>query len=220
MAYLGLADEARRIRCGPARSHDDRSRFPAFWGPNYDWVPDQDHGSILLKTVQAMLMQTDGRKIYLLPAWPADWDVRFKLHAPYRTVVEGEYRGGKLVHLSVTPESRRSDVVILRIEVNERHQRVEAEGVIHAHHCCDDGRPMSVVHVLMRHSRPQEPARRPNVLFLLTDDQRADTIAALGNPVIKTPNLDRLARAVWCSAMRIAWAATRRPSVCPAATCC
>ena len=36
--------------------------------------------------------------------------------------------------------------------------------------------------------------KRPNVLFLLTDDQRPDTIAALGNPVIKTPNLDRLAR--------------------------
>jgi len=35
---------------------------------------------------------------------------------------------------------------------------------------------------------------RPNVLVLFTDDQRADTIAALGNPAIKTPNLDRLAR--------------------------
>jgi arylsulfatase A-like enzyme len=35
---------------------------------------------------------------------------------------------------------------------------------------------------------------KPNVLFLLTDDQRADTIGALGNPVIKTPNLDQLAR--------------------------
>src|SRR5579862_5185761 len=35
---------------------------------------------------------------------------------------------------------------------------------------------------------------RPNVLFLLTDDQRADTIHALGNAVIQTPNLDRLAR--------------------------
>ncbi len=35
---------------------------------------------------------------------------------------------------------------------------------------------------------------RPNVLFLFTDDQRADTIAALGNPIIQTPNLDRLAR--------------------------
>ena len=34
----------------------------------------------------------------------------------------------------------------------------------------------------------------PNVLFLFTDDQRNDTIAALGNPVIKTPNLDALAK--------------------------
>ncbi len=35
---------------------------------------------------------------------------------------------------------------------------------------------------------------RPNILFLLADDQRADTIAALGDPVIQTPNLDRLIR--------------------------
>ena len=35
---------------------------------------------------------------------------------------------------------------------------------------------------------------RPNVLFLFADDQRADTIAALGNPIITTPNLDRLVR--------------------------
>jgi arylsulfatase A-like enzyme len=35
-------------------------------------------------------------------------------------------------------------------------------------------------------------AGRPNVLFLFADDQRADTIAALGNPHIRTPNLDRL----------------------------
>jgi arylsulfatase A-like enzyme len=34
--------------------------------------------------------------------------------------------------------------------------------------------------------------RRPNVLFLLSDDQRPDTIHALGNPIIRTPNLDRL----------------------------
>jgi arylsulfatase A-like enzyme len=39
-----------------------------------------------------------------------------------------------------------------------------------------------------------QPSTRPNVLFLFADDQRADTIAALGNPVIKTPNLDSLAR--------------------------
>ncbi|HNR34797.1 MAG TPA: sulfatase-like hydrolase/transferase [Candidatus Hydrogenedentes bacterium] len=34
--------------------------------------------------------------------------------------------------------------------------------------------------------------RRPNVLFVMTDQQRADTIAALGNPHIYTPNFDRL----------------------------
>jgi arylsulfatase A-like enzyme len=35
-------------------------------------------------------------------------------------------------------------------------------------------------------------AARPNVLILLSDDQRADTIAALGNSGIRTPNLDGL----------------------------
>ena len=33
---------------------------------------------------------------------------------------------------------------------------------------------------------------KPNVLIILTDDQRHDTIAAHGNPKILTPNLDRL----------------------------
>ena len=35
---------------------------------------------------------------------------------------------------------------------------------------------------------------RPNILFLFADDMRADTIAALGNSHIQTPNLDRLVR--------------------------
>ena len=34
--------------------------------------------------------------------------------------------------------------------------------------------------------------KKPNVLFLFTDDQREDTIGALGNPHIETPNLDEL----------------------------
>ena len=35
---------------------------------------------------------------------------------------------------------------------------------------------------------------RPNILFIFTDQQRGDTIHAGGNPVIKTPHLDRLVR--------------------------
>jgi arylsulfatase A-like enzyme len=35
-------------------------------------------------------------------------------------------------------------------------------------------------------------ANRPNVLFMLTDDQRADSVGVLGNPNVKTPNMDHL----------------------------
>jgi arylsulfatase A-like enzyme len=38
------------------------------------------------------------------------------------------------------------------------------------------------------------PPNRPNILLLVADDQRPDTIAALGNPHIQTPNLDDLVR--------------------------
>ncbi len=70
MAYLGLAEEAQENVVRRARKSDPDCRFPAFWGPNYDWTPDQDHGGVLIKAVQSMLLQTEGRKIFLLPAWP------------------------------------------------------------------------------------------------------------------------------------------------------
>ena len=38
------------------------------------------------------------------------------------------------------------------------------------------------------------PTTRPDILFVMTDQQRFDTIAALGNSHIYTPNLDRLVR--------------------------
>jgi len=114
MAYLGLTDDARKAIISRARSHDTSERFPAFWGPNYDWTPDQDHGGVLMKALQAMLIQTDGQKIYLLPTWPKQWDVEFKLRAPKQTVVEGAYRDGKMQSLRVTPESRRADVEMVK----------------------------------------------------------------------------------------------------------
>lgn len=36
--------------------------------------------------------------------------------------------------------------------------------------------------------------KKPNILFLISDDQRADTVGALGNPRIRTPHLDELVR--------------------------
>ncbi len=111
MAYLGLTEETRKAIVSRARRHDPTQRFPAFWGPNYDWTPDQTHGGVLMRTLQAMLMQTDGRRIILVPAWPKEWEADFKLHAPFQTIVEGKVRNGMVVDLRVTPEERLQDVV-------------------------------------------------------------------------------------------------------------
>ncbi|MCI8401070.1 MAG: sulfatase-like hydrolase/transferase [Lachnospiraceae bacterium] len=46
----------------------------------------------------------------------------------------------------------------------------------------------------MQKNQNPSQQKRPNVLFLLTDDQRYGTIGALGNEEIKTPNMDRLVR--------------------------
>ena len=118
-ALLGLTDEAKAFvvknatqpsLLGPTPPKP--SRFPAFWGPNLDWVPDQDHGSVISIALQRMLMQCDGDTIRLAPAWPKDWNASFKLHAPKNTTVEGRVENGKVTDLKVTPESRRKDVVI------------------------------------------------------------------------------------------------------------
>lgn len=37
-------------------------------------------------------------------------------------------------------------------------------------------------------------AKQPNIVFIFTDDQRADAVGFSGNPIIKTPNLDQLAQ--------------------------
>jgi hypothetical protein len=110
-ACLGLTATARYLllkNCGARSPH---TRFPGFFGPNFDWVPDQDHAGINMIALQSMLLQIDGDKILLFPAWPADWDVNFKLHAPRQTVLVGILRNGRLEELHVNPPERRADVV-------------------------------------------------------------------------------------------------------------
>lgn len=111
MSYLGLAEDAGASLVAHAAGVDRESRFPGFWGPNYDWTPDQTHGGVLMTALQSMVLQNDGRKIFVLPAWPKAWDVDFKLLAPDRTTVSGTTKGGRLERLEVDPPSRRADVI-------------------------------------------------------------------------------------------------------------
>jgi hypothetical protein len=109
-AALGLTEEAARILQVKIVNSRAGYRWPATWGPNFDWLPDQCHGGNLINTIHLMLLQADGDTIRLLPAWPKDWDVSFKLHAPKNTTVECVYRDGKIEKLSVTPVSRLKDI--------------------------------------------------------------------------------------------------------------
>jgi hypothetical protein len=116
-ARLGLTEEAAAITI--KKLQNSERRYPTFWGPGHDWVPDHNWGGSGMIGLQEMLMQTDNKNIYLFPAWPKEWDVSFKLHAPYRTTVEGVLKEGTLVSLIVLPESRMKDVVVMGLFQNQ-----------------------------------------------------------------------------------------------------
>ncbi len=111
-ACLGLVDEAFALNS--EKWADGLHRFPAFLGPGYDWTPDHNWAGAAMIGVQEMLLQADptGRMIKLFPAWPADKDISFRLHAPCETTIEATLKDGQLTHLKVMPESRAKDVVI------------------------------------------------------------------------------------------------------------
>ncbi len=48
--------------------------------------------------------------------------------------------------------------------------------------------------VSLASSRAIAQTTRPNIVFIITDDQRWDCLSATGHPFLKTPNIDRIAR--------------------------
>lgn len=111
-ALAGLADDAKTSLLAKVANSNPAYRWPVTWGPNYDWLPDQDHGSNLMITLQTMLLQEANGKLIVLPAWPKEWNVKFRLHASRNTVVDVDYRNGKTL-VKVTPASRQKDVVVV-----------------------------------------------------------------------------------------------------------
>ena len=109
-ACLGLTDEA--VRLTTQKLADGPYRFPAFWGPGYDWSPDHNWGGSGMIGLQEMLLQeTPDGHLLLLPAWPRTQDVHFRLHASSQTTVEAVLEKGRLTRLEVTPASRKADVI-------------------------------------------------------------------------------------------------------------
>ncbi|MGJ7032488.1 DUF5703 domain-containing protein [Niabella hirudinis] len=109
-ARMGMTEDAAAYNTKKLKNSE--RKFPTFWGPGHDWTPDHNWGGSGMIGLQEMLMQTVDDKIVLLPAWPGDWDVSFKLHAPHETVVEVEYINRKFRKLKVMPASRQKDIIL------------------------------------------------------------------------------------------------------------
>ena len=120
-ARLGQTEAAKELNS--KKMDNGPFRFPAFWPATIDYAPDHNWGGAGMIGMQEMILQTHHSldevknglpgKLRVLPAWPAEWDVDFKLHAPGQTTVEGELKQGEVTRLSVSPESRREDLVII-----------------------------------------------------------------------------------------------------------
>jgi len=110
-AMLGLTDVAEDYVHFNFTRTEPSLKFPAFWAEGNDYKPDEDNGGNGENGLQQMLLQAVDKKLLLFPAWPKDWDVDFKLNAPFNTTVQGKLIHGKLTDLVVTPASRMKDVV-------------------------------------------------------------------------------------------------------------
>lgn len=100
-ACLGFTDDAFRLTM--QKLADGPFRFPAFWGPGYDWSPDHNWGGSALIGLEEMLLQEDPvtGELLLLPAWPKDRDIHFKLHASGGRIVEVTQKNGSIVQKSI-----------------------------------------------------------------------------------------------------------------------
>ena len=105
-AYRGM----QRCCCGV---YGQPSLFPAFWSSS-DGTPAAEHSAMVRIAVHKMLVQSEGRRILLLPAWPAKWACSFRLNVPFRTTITGRVlQNGTLATLNVLPLERRADVTIV-----------------------------------------------------------------------------------------------------------
>ncbi|MBR0049235.1 MAG: hypothetical protein IJP74_07960 [Prevotella sp.] len=94
-ACLGLTDEAKHLNTSKLSSGP--YRFPAFWDAGFDWAPDHNRGGAGMIGLQEMLLQEDlDHNPILFPAWPRQWNCRFRLYISGQRCIDGEMKDGKI----------------------------------------------------------------------------------------------------------------------------
>lgn len=93
-AMLGMADAAKQLVIAGFSNKAKGSRFLGFYGPNADWIGEQNQGNVASAALQRMLLHVDGDDMAFFPAWPSNWDTQFKLFGSKNRIVMGKYKNG------------------------------------------------------------------------------------------------------------------------------
>lgn len=102
-AYAGDTLEVKKGLERRFRIASTQCRFPMFGRENPDSCPDFDHFGVGSIALQRMLVQESSEQILLFPAWPASWDVDFKLYVT-GGIIQGVWKNGQLKSLKVSPQ--------------------------------------------------------------------------------------------------------------------
>ncbi|WP_260703284.1 DUF5703 domain-containing protein [Edaphobacter flagellatus] len=104
-ALMGRHDDAMRLITEKLSDKNASARFPAFFGPGFDWIPDHNWGGSSMIGLHSMLIAPAENDVYLLPAWPREWDVEFKLHLPHNGTMQATVADGKLAKVKAVSAS-------------------------------------------------------------------------------------------------------------------
>lgn len=110
-ALLGLTEAARDSVIQRLTTPSPYARFPGFWGPGWDWIPDQDQGGSAAHALQLMALQAYENTVFPLPAWPGEWQADVRLHGPYRSCIKIQSVFGKQPNLELDGNTEKISVM-------------------------------------------------------------------------------------------------------------
>jgi len=118
-SLLGRAYDAKNMVLNRNYKSNGPWKYDAFTPQHQDWLPSLDQlewmrVGLHYMAIQNNFLDINDNNIYLLPAWPCEWNINFKLHAKQNTIVYFEYNATtKKYNLTVEPESRKNDIKLV-----------------------------------------------------------------------------------------------------------
>lgn len=112
-ACLGLSEELFSELLSKYSNMNERCIFPCYWGPNYDWMPDQCNGTSANIGLTMGLVQIDETNIRIFPAWNPKYDVSFRLPVENNNFVTVKYKDGMVQELNFDHPVHKQVVIML-----------------------------------------------------------------------------------------------------------